>query len=87
LYRVEAEVLVCWPRADAIVAAKTAQKTPDGSYNIERILKGVSAAAVGFCSVTRMDARGLTDADIFLPVVQRSTMNELAEVTPAADKD
>jgi uncharacterized protein involved in oxidation of intracellular sulfur len=27
--------------ADSVVAAKAAQKTPDGYYNIERMLKGV----------------------------------------------
>jgi uncharacterized protein involved in oxidation of intracellular sulfur len=29
--------------ADAVVAAKTGQKTPDGYYNVERMLKGVVA--------------------------------------------
>lgn len=27
--------------ADAVVAAKAGQKTPDGYYNVERMLKGV----------------------------------------------
>ena len=29
--------------ADAVIAAKSGQKTPDGYYNVERMLKGVLA--------------------------------------------
>ncbi len=72
--------------ADAVVAAKTGQKTPDGYYNVERMLKGVVAGKgqILLCG-TCMDARGLTEADI-MAGVRRSTMNELAAATIAADK-
>ncbi|GAK34390.1 hypothetical protein JCM17846_32550 [Iodidimonas nitroreducens] len=72
--------------ADAVVAARKGQKTPDGYYNIERMLKRVigGKGAVLLCG-TCMDARGMTDDDI-MEGAQRSTMNELAEATAAADK-
>jgi uncharacterized protein involved in oxidation of intracellular sulfur len=72
--------------ADAVVAAKSGQKTPDGYYNVERMLKGVLAGKgeVLLCG-TCMDARGLADADI-LTGVRRSTMVELATTTVSADK-
>ena len=72
--------------ADAVVAAKAGQKTPDGYYNVERMLKGVIAGKgeILLCG-TCMDARGLTDADI-VAGAKRSTMNELAAATIAADK-
>ena len=72
--------------ADAVVAAKSGQKTPDGYYNAERMLKGVLAGKgqVLLCG-TCMDARGLTDAEI-LSGAKRGTMAELASVTASAQK-
>lgn len=72
--------------ADAVVAAKSGQKTPDGYYNVERMLKGVLAGKgqVLLCG-TCMDARGLTDTGI-LNGVRRSTMAELATLTASAEK-
>ena len=72
--------------ADAVVAAKAGQKTPDGYYNVERMLKGVVAGKgqILLCG-TCMDARGMTEADI-MAGAKRSTMNELAAATIAADK-
>jgi hypothetical protein len=51
--------------ADAVIGAKASQKTPEGYYSIERMLKRVLAAKgqVLLCA-TCMDARGLTDAEI-----------------------
>ena len=72
--------------ADAVVTAKSGQKTPDGYYNVERMLKGVLAGKgqVLLCG-TCMDARGLSDAEM-LGGVRRSTMAELATATISADK-
>ena len=72
--------------ADAVVAAKSGQKTPDGYYNVGRMLKGVLAGKgqVLLCG-TCMDARGLSDAEI-LNGARRSTMAELATLTAAAGK-
>jgi uncharacterized protein involved in oxidation of intracellular sulfur len=72
--------------ADAVVAARKGQKTPDGYYNMERMLKRVAVAkgSILLCG-TCMDARGMTDDDA-LAGARRSTMDELAEETHAADK-
>jgi uncharacterized protein involved in oxidation of intracellular sulfur len=73
--------------ADAVLCAKKGQKTPDGFYNIERMLKRVLASSsnkVLLCG-TCMDARGLTDSDI-LEGARRSNMDELAQATRAAEK-
>lgn len=72
--------------ADAVVAAKAGQKTPDGYYNVERMLKRVltGRGRILLCG-TCMDARGLTDAEM-MAGAQRSTMDELAAATLDADK-
>jgi len=64
-------------QADAVIAAKAGQKTPDGSYNVERMLKRVLAAngRVLVCG-TCMDARGLDDAEL-MPGARRSTITEV----------
>ncbi len=72
--------------ADAVAAARSGQKTPEGYYNVERMLKGVVAGKgqILLCG-TCMDARGLTEGDI-MAGARRSTMSELAAATMAADK-
>jgi uncharacterized protein involved in oxidation of intracellular sulfur len=72
--------------ADAVVAARSGQKTPDGYYNIERMLRRVLAGRgrVLLCG-TCMDARGLTDSELTAGAA-RSTLDELAAETLAADK-
>ncbi len=72
--------------ADAIASARAGQKTPDGFYNIERMLKRVLTGngKVLLCG-TCMDARGLDEA-AFMPGARRSTMDELAAETATADK-
>lgn len=72
--------------ADAVVGARKGQKTPDGYYNVERMLKRVLAGKgrVLLCG-TCMDARGMTEDDA-MSGAQRSTMDELGSATTAADK-
>lgn len=81
----EAEITV-FLMADAVPCAKAGQKTPDGYYNIERMLRRVLSAngRVLMCG-TCMDARGLTEGDM-MEGTSRSTMDELAQGTLAADK-
>ena len=72
--------------ADATSCAKRGQVTPDGYYNLERMLRGlakrgVPVAACGTC----MDARGIQIEDV-VDGVHRSTMDELAAWTVEADK-
>ncbi len=71
---------------DAASAAKSGQITPNGYYNVERMLsstlrKGGEVSVCGTC----MDARGLTEADL-LDGAKRSTMDILGEMTVNADK-
>ncbi|MDI6028982.1 DsrE family protein [Corticibacterium sp. UT-5YL-CI-8] len=72
--------------ADAVLAAKAGQKTPEAHYNLERMLKRLLAARgeVLLCG-TCMDARGMTDKEV-VEGARRSTMDELAAATLAADK-
>ncbi len=72
--------------ADSVIAARKGQITPDGYYNMERMLKRVvvGKGSVLLCG-TCMDARGMTDADA-MDSARRSTMDELAATTLAADK-
>lgn len=72
--------------ADAVTAAKAGQAPPEGYYNMERMLKRVLAAKgrVLLCG-SCMDARGLKDEEV-LEGARRSTMDELAKTTLAADK-
>lgn len=72
--------------ADAVAVAKANQKTPEGFYNLERMLKRVLAAHgdVLLCG-TCMDARGITDAEVAAGA-RRSSMDELAAATIEADK-
>ena len=81
----KAEVTV-FLMADSVVAARKGQKTPDGYYNMERMLKRVIAGngQVLLCG-TCMDARGMTEADV-MDGARRSTMDELADTTFSADK-
>jgi uncharacterized protein involved in oxidation of intracellular sulfur len=72
--------------ADAVLAAKGGQKTPEGFYNVERMLKGVLAAKgrVLLCGAC-MDARGIAEAEL-MEGARRSTTAELAAATVEADK-
>ena len=71
---------------DSVTAAKPGQKTPDGYYNLERMLKGLTAKeiALGACG-TCIDARGMTDEPL-VEGAHRSSMAELTTWTIWADK-
>ncbi len=72
--------------ADAVACEKAGQKTPEGYYNLERMLRGLAAKEipVGACG-TCMDARSFIDADL-LAGARRSSMAELTAWTLGADK-
>jgi uncharacterized protein involved in oxidation of intracellular sulfur len=71
---------------DAVSAAKAGQQTPNGYYNIERMLKALigRGGKVLLCG-TCMDARGLQEQEL-LEGGRRSTLDELTELTLVADK-
>jgi uncharacterized protein involved in oxidation of intracellular sulfur len=72
--------------ADAVACARKGQKTPEGYYNLERMLRRVVSAGgrVLLCG-TCVDARGMSEDDV-IDGAARSTMDELAEATLAADR-
>ncbi len=71
---------------DSVICALKNQKTPDGYYNMERMVKSVARknGKIYLCG-TCMDARGITE-DHIIELTKRSTMSELAELTASADK-
>lgn len=70
---------------DAVVGAKAGQTTPDGFYNIERMIKRAAHKGEVLLCGTCMDVRGIT-ADEVVAGAERSTMDVLAERTEQADK-
>ena len=78
--------IVIFLMADAVGCAKAGQKTPEGYYNLARLLKRVMAAKgrVLLCG-TCMDARGLREAEV-VEGARRSRIDDLAQETLMADK-
>ncbi|HMM76348.1 MAG TPA: DsrE family protein [Gammaproteobacteria bacterium] len=85
LLKDEANEVSVFLMADAVSGAKAGQKTPDGYYNIERMLRRVAARGEVLLCGTCLDARGMTDAELTAGA-RRSSMDELAAATVAADK-
>ena len=81
----EAEITI-FLMADAVLCAKRGQNTPNGYYNLERMLKRVltGKGRVLLCG-TCMDARGVGEAEI-MEGGRRSSMDELTALTVEADK-
>ncbi len=71
--------------ADAVAGARKGQKTPEGFYNIERMLKRVIQKGRVLLCGTCMDARGIGEDEV-LDGARRSTMEELAEITATAER-
>lgn len=72
--------------ADAVFCGLPNQKTPDGFYNIERMMqfvihKGAEVKSCGGCS----KARGIAEL-AFIEGVQLSNMKEFAQLTVECDK-
>jgi uncharacterized protein involved in oxidation of intracellular sulfur len=86
LAKVKGTQLRLFLMADAIGCAKREQHTPDGYYNLERMVRSLAAKgfAIGACG-TCMDARGFTEAEL-AQGVHRSSMAELATWTLEADR-
>ncbi|MHA1967150.1 MAG: DsrE/DsrF/TusD sulfur relay family protein [Candidatus Hodarchaeales archaeon] len=71
--------------ADATFCALKDQKTPDGYYNIGRMIRSVAKKGkVGACGAC-LDARGLENLQL-VDGVLRSSMNELTDWILASDK-
>lgn len=72
--------------ADAVTAAIPAQATPQGYYNVERMLKSVLAKGghVKLCG-TCCEARGIKAIPL-VDGVEVSTMSQLAQWTVESDR-
>jgi len=71
---------------DSVVSAKKGQKTPDGYYNMEKMLqslvsRGVEVKTCGAC----IDARGISVAEL-VEGVQRGSMKILATWVKDSDR-
>lgn len=82
--RDDAEVRV-FLMGDAVTCAVAGQRTPDGYYALDRMLKGFARRGGQIaCCGTCLDARGLSE-DNLIEEAPRSTMEELAAWTVEAD--
>jgi len=71
---------------DAVTCAVAGQTTPQGYYNIERMLKSAArkGATIGLCG-SCMDARGIKP-ESSVASAHRSSMDELTAWTQEADR-
>lgn len=71
---------------DGVTVAMRNQKTPEGYYQLDRLLSAVPrhGGQIGCCG-TCLDARGIGE-DMLIDPARRSTMDELTDWTLAADK-
>jgi uncharacterized protein involved in oxidation of intracellular sulfur len=71
---------------DAVTCAVKGQKTPNGYYNLERMIRATAAnrGEIGCCG-SCLDARGIAD-DILAEGTHRSSLDQLTEWTGWADK-
>ncbi len=86
LAKQEGETVSVFLIGDAASCAIGGQTTPNGYYNIERMLRALSVkgAQIGICG-TCMDARGIRQ-EMIVEGTKRSTMDELTQWTMKADK-
>jgi uncharacterized protein involved in oxidation of intracellular sulfur len=86
LAKVEGTEVRVFLMGDAVGCAKRDQKTPDGYYNLERMIKGLvtKSIAIGACG-TCMDARGFVEAEL-TDGVGRSSMAELTAWAVESEK-
>jgi len=71
---------------DAVTCAVAGQRTPDGYYALDRMLKSFARHGGHIaCCGTCLDARGLTKEHL-IDEAPRSNMEELADWTVEADK-
>ncbi|VAX18490.1 Protein YchN [hydrothermal vent metagenome] len=81
----EGEEIKLFLLGDAALCAKAGQKTPNGYYNIEKMLKVVArqGGQIGVCG-NCMDARGLNEPELAEDCF-KSSLDELADWTQWAD--
>ena len=71
---------------DAVACAVGGQQTPNGYYNLERMLKAAASHGVEIgCCGTCLDARGIPD-ELLVEVAHRSTLEQLTDWTLWAEQ-
>jgi uncharacterized protein involved in oxidation of intracellular sulfur len=82
----EGETVHVFLLGDAAACAKAGQKTPQGYYNVEMMIRSVTrrGGVVGVCG-TCMDARGIHD-DELAEGCERGSMDVLTDWTLQADR-
>ena len=70
---------------DAVACAKTGQQTPDGYYNVERMLKPILRKGTVIVCRTCAEARGLSKEEL-MEGVRIVTLGEGAQLALEADK-
>ena len=71
---------------DAVTCAVAGQRTPDGYYVLDRMLRSFARHGGRIaCCGTCLDARGLTEGSL-IDEAARSTMDELADWTLESDQ-
>jgi uncharacterized protein involved in oxidation of intracellular sulfur len=86
LMKTEGTSVTVFLMADAAAAAQAGQKTPNGYYNLERMLAAIVArqGQVLLCG-SCMDARGIRDEGI-IAGSRRSNLDELTTLSVSADR-
>jgi len=86
LSKQEGETVSVFLMGDAAACSVKGQNTPNGYYNVERMLKFLASknCAIGVCG-SCMDARGIRD-ELLQDGARRSSMDELTSWTREADK-
>jgi uncharacterized protein involved in oxidation of intracellular sulfur len=82
----EGEEVKVFLMGDAASCAKKDQKVPQGYYNVEVMLRGVTrrGGEIGVCG-SCMDARGITEAEL-ANGTHRSTLEQLTDWTQWAER-
>lgn len=83
--RDEPPAMTVFLMGDAVACAKAGQKTPQGYYNLEKMVQSVLRKGRILLCGTCMDARGLDEAQM-VAGCRRSSMDELAACTAEAEK-
>ncbi len=77
--------LTLYLTCDGVYCARRGQQTPQGYYNIERMLKPVLRRGIVMACRTCLEARGLVLSDL-VEGVREARLGELAQLTLEADK-
>jgi uncharacterized protein involved in oxidation of intracellular sulfur len=86
LLKVEEELeLTLYLSNDAVLCAKRGQKTPDGYYNVERMLKPILRRGTVLVCRTCLEARGLEPEEL-VEGARVITLGEAAQVVLEATK-